>query len=178
MSTPMSVALPTISEEAVTREAEKFIQAAILKHGISRESLPQDAVDDARRVAREGLESNQRNQSNEYFHLYEAQKAELAALRNQLGSVRDNRVAASDMRSVDRMETVRARLGELAWAQLTMNGRLQAQGIDPQSADPQLLRRLFGRDTETGFAVDYEKSNPFKYKQLREAAKTLNITGK
>jgi hypothetical protein len=37
---------------------------------------------------------------------------------------------------------------------------------------------FFGRNTDTAAAVDYAKVNGYRYKQLRQAALALNITGK
>jgi hypothetical protein len=50
--------------------------------------------------------------------------------------------------------------------------------LDPASVDKAQLRTLFGRNTDTAAAVDFSKVNPYRYKQLREAALALNITGK
>ena len=71
---------PAATEAAITSATNKLIQASCLKHGITVDQIPPDAIEDARRTAREMVESDQRKQSNEYFHLYEQQKAEAEAL--------------------------------------------------------------------------------------------------
>jgi hypothetical protein len=179
MSTPTQAAtLPVITESAVNEAAEKFIIATCQKHGLTRDQLPAEAVEDARRIAREGLESNQRNQNNEFYHLYTAQKAENEALKAQLGAVRENREARSDKRTVDTMEQVRDRMGRATWFQLTEAQKLSALGLDPSTVDKNQLRTLFGAKSDGSYAVDFQKTNPYRYKQLREAALALNITGK
>jgi len=165
------------NDRAIREAADKLIAAAAAKNGITIDQIPQSAKDDAYRFSRESVESNARNQSNEYYHLYEAQKKENAALQAQLGAVRENRAAKADTRTVDTMEQVRSRLGHAAWFQLSEAQKLNALGLD-NTVDREQLRRLFGRNTDTAYAVDFMKTNPYRYKQLRQASLALNITGK
>ena len=76
------------------------------------------------------------------------------------------------------MEQVRDRMGRATWFQLSEAGKLTALGLDPSSVDKTQLRSLFGKSTDTAFAVDFMKTNPHRYKQLRQAALALDITGK
>ncbi len=169
---------PQATEAAVNAATDNLIQAACSKHGITLAQLPPEAIEDARRTAREMVESNQRNQQNEFFHLYQQQKAETEALKAQLGAVRENRTAKADTRTVDSMEQVRDRMGRATWFQLPESGKLTALGLDPSTVDKTQLRALFGRHTDTSLAVDFQKTNPYRYRQLKQAALALNITGK
>lgn len=169
---------PAETDRAIREAADKLIQASCQKHGISPDQLPPDAIEDARRTAKEMIESDQRKQSNEYYHLYEQQRAENEALKAQLGAVRENKTARTDTRRVDSMEMVRDRMGRAQWFQLSEAQKLTSLGLDPQTVDKQQLRSLFGAKSDGSYAVDFQKTNPFRYRQLREAALALNVTGK
>jgi hypothetical protein len=169
---------PTATDRAIREAADKIISATCTKHGITPDQLPEGAIADARRAATEMVESDQRNQSNEYFHLYQQQKQEAEALKAQLGAVRENRTAATDKRTVTSMERTRDLMGRATWFQLSEAQKITALGVDPASVDKAQLRTLFGKATDTSAAVDFMKTNPYRYKQLREVALALNITGK
>jgi hypothetical protein len=178
-----STSAPAVNNEAAINaatdaETNRIITATCAKHGIQPADLPAGAVEDARRSAREMVESDARKASNEYYHLYEAQKRENEALKSQLGAVRENRAAKADTRTVDTMEQVRERVGRATWFQLSESGKLTALGLDPSTVDKMQLRTLFGAKTDTALAVDFAKTNPYRYRQLRQAALALNITGK
>src|ERR1017187_7360889 len=92
------------TEAAITEATNKLIAQACLRHNISPDKLPNEAREEAARYAREQIESDQRNQSNEYFHLYQQEKARRELAEKQIGAVRENRVAKADTRTVDTME--------------------------------------------------------------------------
>ena len=165
------------TEAAVRAEANRLIATAAERNGISVADIPQSAVDEAYKFARESVASESAKQSNEFFHLYEAQKKENEALKAQLGAVRENRAAKTDDRVVPTMERTRDLMGRAVYYQLSEGQKLSANGIDP-NVDRNRLRELFGRNPSTSAAVDLMKVDPFKYRQFREAAKILNITGK
>jgi hypothetical protein len=175
MSTPVTLAN---TESAVQDAVNKLLISAAAKHGIAVADLPHEAIEDATRYAREQVESDQRNQANEFFHLYQQEKARRELAEKQISAVRENRTARSDMRTVDTMEQVRGRMGHAAWFQLSEAQKLSALGLDPASIDKSQLRTLFGRHTDTAAAVDFAKVNQYRYAQLRQAALALNITGK
>ena len=167
-----------VTDAAIDAETNRIVAANLAKHNKTIDQLPPGAMEDARRTAREMVESDQRNQNNEYFHLYNQQKAEAEALKTQLGAVRENRTARADTRTVDTMEQVRERVGRANWFQLSEAGKLTALGLDPATIDKAQLRTLFGKHTDTAAAVDFSKVNGYRYKQLRQAALALDITGK
>ena len=172
-----STTTPEANELAIKTEANRLLATAAERAGIAVAQIPQYAVDEAYKFARESVESEARKQSNEYFHLYEAQKTEIEALKAQIGAVRENRVAKTDDRVVPTMERTRDLMGRAVYYQLSEAQKLSANGIDP-NVDRNRLRELFGRNASTAAAVDLMKVDPFKYRQFREAAKILNITGK
>jgi hypothetical protein len=169
---------PVVTDAAIDAETNRIVAASLAKHNMSIDQLPPGAMEDARRAAKEMLEADARNQSNEYFHLYQQQKQEAEALKAQLGAVRENRTARADTRTVDTMEQVRERVGRATWFQFSEAQKLTALGLDPATVDKNQLRTLFGRNTDTAFAVDFMKTNPYLYKQYRQASLALNITGK
>lgn len=167
----------TTTEAAITAATDKLIASACAKHNITPDQLPQDSIDYARRTAREMVESEAVKEQNEYYHLYNQEKAAREAAETALKAVRENRTARADTRTVDTMEQVRERVGRAAWFQLSEAGKLAALGLDPATIDKPQLRKLFGRHSDGVFAVDYQKVQPYKYKQLKQAALALNITG-
>ena len=143
------------------------------------DQIPQSAKDEAYRYAAESLASATTLANNPSHQLYLQAKQENEALKTALGAVRENRAAkAADTRTVDTMEQVRGRMGHAAWFQLSEAGKLTALGLDPNTVDRAQLRTFFGRNTDTAAAVDFSKVNGYRYKQLRQAALALNITGK
>ena len=178
-STPAvtDAATKAATEVTVRAEATRLIVTAAERAGITVAQVPQTAVDEAYKFARESMASEAAKEANEYYHLSEAQKKEIEALKAQLGAVRENRAAKTDERVVPTMENVRDLMGRGAYYQLSEGQKLSANGIDP-SVDRNRLRELFGRNPSTSAAVDLMKVDPFKYRQYREAAKILNITGK
>jgi hypothetical protein len=175
---PTESTTPESQERAIRDAAAKLISTAAQKAGIAIEEVPQYAKDDAYRFARETVEGEARKQSNEYYLLYEQSKAENAALKTQLGVVRENRAAVTDNRVVQTMERTRDLMGRETYFRLSTAQKLSANGIDPASIDRSRLHELFGKNCSTSAAVDLMKVDPFKYRQLREAAKILDITGK
>jgi hypothetical protein len=168
----------TQNDRAIREAADKIISSTCQKHGTTPDQLPAGAIDDARRVAAEMVESDVRNQQNEYYLLYEAQKKEMELLKAQLGAVRENKVARTDNRTVDSMERVRDQMGRATWFQLSRDQKVASLGVEPSSVDMVQLRALFGKHTDTALAVDFMKTNPYRYRQLREVALALDVTGK
>ncbi len=169
---------PAITETDVNAAADQIIARTAAKHGISVSDLPAYAIEDARRTAREMVQSEAAKEQNEYYHLYNQEKAAREAAETSLKAVRENRTARADTRTVDTMEQVRERVGRAAWFQLSEAGKLTAMGLDPATIDRPQLRKLFGAKSDGAFAVDFMKTNPYRYKQLRQAALALNVTGK
>jgi hypothetical protein len=169
---------PEATERAIRTAADKLIQAAAVKHGLSIDEIPPSARDEAYAYARQTVESDQRNQNNEYYLLWEQQKQENALLKTQLGAVRDNKAAAVDNRVVPTLEMTRDRMGRSTWAQLNTNQRIAAIGVQPDSVDRPQLAKLFGRNADHVYASDLMKTSPYRYRQLREVAKILDVTGK
>ncbi|MGA8742978.1 MAG: hypothetical protein WB561_17460 [Terracidiphilus sp.] len=168
----------TATETAIQEAANKLIKAAAEKNGLTFEQVPQAAKDDAYRFARESIESEAVLANNPSHQLYLQAKQENALLKAQLGAVRENRTAKADNRTVDTMERVRDTMGRATWFQLSRDQKVASLGVEPSSVDMVQLRTLFGKHTDTALAVDFAKTSPYRYKQLREVAKALDVTGK
>lgn len=169
---------PEAKELSIKNAATALIASTALKNGLTVAEMPQSAVNEAYAYARSNFESNERKQSNEYYHLYENQKLEIEALKAQAKAVNDNRTAAKDERVVTSMERCRDLMGRATWQQLSTNQRIAAIGVEPQSVDRKQLEDLFGRNASSTYASDLIKTSPYRYRQLREVAKIMNVTGK
>jgi hypothetical protein len=171
---------PAVTDAAIDAETNRIIAATCVKHGIQPSDLPPGAADDARRAAREMIESEARKDSNEYFHLYNQEKQARETAEATLKAVRENRnIAANtaDHRHTVTAERARALMGNEQWFMCTADQRIQAVDVDPKSVDKVQLRALFGRGHSTADAVDFAKANPRRYAALREAAKAIGVYG-
>ena len=180
MSIESSQNNPAITEAAVNQAADKIISSTCAKYGIQPSQLPAGAVEDARRAAREMVESDARKDSNEYYHLYNQEKQARESAEATLKAVRENRnIAANtaDHRHTVTAERARGLMGREQWYMCTEAQKIQAVDVDPTSVDKVQLRALFGRGHSTADAVDFSKANPRRYAALREVAKALNIYG-
>jgi hypothetical protein len=133
---------PEAKEAVIKNAATALISAAAAKAGIPVSQVPQSAVDDAFGFARSNFESEERKQSNEYYHLYQQQKADNEALKAQLGAVRENKAATVDNRIVPTVEQVREGMGRAQWYQLSEGQKLTALGIDPASIDKEATEHV------------------------------------
>lgn len=172
------IAVPAVTEQAVQNEVDRLIAATCQKHGVTRDQIKDEVIKGAYAAAREMLEGERQKQMNPYVGLYEKSQAEIATLRAQLGAVQERQTAAKDDRHPPTYEMVRDRVGRATWFQLSEGQKLQAMGIDPQTFDKAQARAMFGRNPDTALAVDFKKVNPFRYRQLKEGAMALGITGK
>lgn len=171
---------PVVTEAAITAATDKIIASTCAKHGIQPSQLPDGAVDDARRAAREMLESDARNQSNEYYNLYLQEKQARETAEGTLKIVRENQTTTAntvDHRHSVTAERARDLMGRNQWFTLTDSQKIQAVNVDPASVDKVQLRALFGRGHNTADAVDFSKANPRRYAALREAAKAIGVYG-
>lgn len=165
--------MTSITEAQINERAEQIINAAMEKHGIAdRAQVPQSAVDDAKQTAKEQLE----HEANPFYQQYleEKQRRELAESQlNALQTARTNTTAHAVAKVST--ERVKAQMGA-DWYRLTDAQRLAAIGADPNT-DRELLRKLFGRGAQSAFVVDFQKGQPQRYADLREAARAIGIYG-
>jgi hypothetical protein len=124
------------------------------------------------------VESERQNQASPYYALYQSEKAKRELAEKQIAAVRENKVARADDRRVDSMERTRDLMGRDVWFQLSRDQKVASLGVEPSSVDMVQLRALFGKHSDAALAVDYMKTNPYRYRQLREVAKALDVTGK
>jgi len=178
METTTTQSTPTATDAAINAATDKIIESTCARHNIQVADLPPGAVEEARRAATEMIQSEARKESNEYYHLYNQEKKARETAEAQLGAVRENREAKADTRTVESMEQVRERVGRAMWFQFSESQKLTALGLDPATVDKNQLRSLFGAKSDGAYAVDFMKTSPYRYRQLKQAALALNITGK
>jgi hypothetical protein len=170
----------TVTDAAIDAETNRIIMASCAKHNIQPSQLPEGAIDDARRAAREMVESESAKESNEYYHLYMQEKAAHAATSATLGAVKQNQgvtTANQNYRHPVTAERARELMGRAQWFMCTEAQKIQAMDVDPKSVDKAQVRALFGKNHDVTAAVDFSKANPRRYAALREVAKALNIYG-
>jgi hypothetical protein len=166
------------NDRAIQAAADKLIASAAARNGVTIDKIPPEAKAEALRYATESIASEASLANNPSHQLYLAAQKENELLKAQLGAVRENKVARTDTRTVDSMERVRDLMGRATWYQLSRDQKVASLGVEPSSVDHVQLRKLFSKETDSGYAVDFMKTNPFRYRQLREVAKALDVTGK
>jgi hypothetical protein len=70
---------------------------------------------------------------------------------------------------------LKAMVGPVKFLQMTRSEKLVGLGLNPAEVDDEFLKRCFGRGNDGKAAQELYKSNPFRYRQLREAADILSI---
>jgi hypothetical protein len=115
----------------------------------------------------------------DYEALYLAEKAEkeqahavLAATRSQTASS-----ANANQKPVITADRFKATVGPVAFLNMTRDAKLRGMGADPAAISDDGLYALFGRGNDGKLAQDLMKSNPGKYRTLKEYALVLNIYG-
>lgn len=179
MTDTQSTTSPAVTEAAINAAADKIIASTYAKHGIQPSQLPDGAVEDARRVAAEMIQSEYAKEQNEYYHLYNQEKQARETAEATLKAVRENRniaVNTGDHRHTVTAERARDLMGREQWFTCTEAQKIQAVDVDPASVDKVQLRALFGRGHSTSEAVDFSKANPRRYAALARWQKLLGCT--
>lgn len=177
----MSTSTITVSEDAIRIEAERMIRQTAEKHGVTRNELKDEAIQDAYNTAKERLHAEAERKANPYFQERESLRQENERLKLQLDVAQSSRPATSQQPG-PRQTTVdeaRARAGEYKWnIAYTDAERLAAIGISPEFNTPSNraeCRELFAAGADSGRAADLMKSNPARYRQLREFGRAVRI---
>jgi hypothetical protein len=168
------------TEAAVRSEAERLINKTLSDKGVSRDRLPQIAIDDAYNTARASVKTQQELDSNPYFALYQKEVAKSRQLEDQLKVVDRSaaRQAGATSQPSVTVESARAAVGDLKWFHQTSDAdKLRLLGVDPGTITKSELQKLFGRGADYAAQADFQKANPKRYATLRECAKALNVYG-
>ena len=113
---------------------------------------------------------------SDFESLYEQQKEENARLQAILTAGRVSKpTAPQSAKATVLAEQVRARLGDVAFHQLTRDERLLSVGVDPKSITNEGLSKIFGRGNDGSVGRDLMRTSPQRYAQLRQAALITNL---
>jgi hypothetical protein len=173
------------TNKAIETETNRIISATLQKHGITLDQLKQQcpgAVEDAQRVAKDGVEKAQALEANPVYAQLEAEREAHRLTQMALEASRQIRPNNTNVASPTLDPTiVRAKLGEREYWALTDDGRLAAIGVAPGTVtrvDHENIKALFGKHTSSAFASNYQKQSPTDYKRLRAIATVLDLKGK
>jgi hypothetical protein len=110
--------------------------------------------------------------------LYRAEKLEKESLQNLQAATRSQSTTAHpslNTRPSMTADRVRAINGLGTVHQMSRAQKLQALGVDPSTISDDGLRALFGRKQDGKLAQDLFKTNPGRYRLLKECADILNL---
>lgn len=166
-----------VSQEAIEAETERLIQKAAERNGLSADSIREQVQVEAREQAKKNLEQAAKDENNPYRKLYEAERAQRKIAEDSLANIRTNAAKHSDnTRPLVTAEQARRRAGELQWNhKLSVSQKIATLGVEPASVNLEEVQKLFGRGSDLKLALDLHKSDPARYRQLREVAKVAGI---
>jgi hypothetical protein len=110
--------------------------------------------------------------------LYEQQGRELAELKQVAAAARFNSALSTVDQNIKPSMTVeraKALAGPDAWYRMTEAQRLAAIGQDINTVDRDLLKRTFGRGSDSRLGQDLFKTSALKYRLQKEAAICLGL---
>ncbi|MGH9598051.1 MAG: hypothetical protein ACRD3K_14755, partial [Edaphobacter sp.] len=106
----------------------------------------------------------------DYKTLYESTRGELERTQVLVAAQKTHGASpASTSRAGLTAAQVRSQVGELPFLNMGRVERLMAVGADPSVSD-EFLKKLFGRGSDANFARDLNRTDPQRYRTLREAA--------
>jgi hypothetical protein len=170
----------TIDETAVKAEAQRILSNLASKHKVAVESFTPEVAERAVEQARTNLEQAAKDESNPYKKLYEAERQQREIVENTLQSIRTQGVKSSTSAGGPPVSAAqaKARAGAHEWNhRLTDNQKIAALGIAPDSVSTKEAAKVFGRGADTKLATDLHKSDPSRYRILREVAIAVGSYG-
>ena len=171
-------------EAAIDRETNRLIAQTCEKHQLHPSQLPPDAVDDARRTARENYAREEARKSNPMFSENELLRQKLQEVEAQLFASRTAHTSAASAnsrpaQSTGLVEVARAKLGEFAWNhQMTPDTRLQSIGVQPSEVTASVRQEIldvFGSKSTATRATEMFRADPARYRRLKEIGRCLRM---
>ena len=165
---------------AIEKATARIIAQTCEKHQIHPSQLPQGAVDDARRTARDAYQREEARKANPMYMELEQEREKSRLLTMQLEAVKESRVnVGNDRHPAVTVDVARAKLGPLDWShRMTDAQRLQAIGVNPvevTAETKQTILDIFGPKSDHRRASDLMKSDSFRYRTLKEIGRALNM---
>jgi hypothetical protein len=170
----------TIDATALAAETERLIQKAAQNNGLSADVIREQVQAEAVAQARKNLEQSAADASNPYKAMYEAERQQRETLEGTLKSIRTQGVKHSSTAGGPPVsaEQARTRAGAFQWNhKMTDAQKIAALGIPPESVSVKEAQKLFGRGADTKLVSDLHKSDPSRYRILREVAQALGVYG-
>jgi hypothetical protein len=173
-STPESINL------AIETATNRLITEACSKHGIQPSQLPVEALEDAKRTAVAMVAKEQERKSNPLFLELESAQEKIRLQDMQIKAMKETRgTPVADTHPAITVDQARRNVGEVEWNhKLTETGRLLAIGVAPETATPAMrleIMETFGPRSSSTKAAELHRSNPGKYRQLKEIGRALRI---
>jgi hypothetical protein len=168
----------------VQTAANKLIAAAAVKAGYTFDQVPEEARQDAYRYAAAAIAEQEALKANPLYLPLEAEREQHRLTKLELSAVKQTRIGVpnNDAKpSSLEPQVVRQRMGEKDWWLLTQNGRLAACNIPPASVtevDVQEAKRIFGRGAVSSYSNNAFKTDPVRYRHLKNLAVVLDLQGK
>lgn len=163
---------PVIPEDAIKAETARILTALASKHNRPVDSFDAEVAARAVDQARVNLEKSASDATG-YRALYESEKVKRELAESTLAGIRANQQNVSgkdNTRPAITTEQAKARMGLRAWNAQSTAQRVAALGVEPSAENLEAAKKVFGRGAPTALANDLMKSNPARYRLLREVA--------
>jgi uncharacterized membrane protein YccC len=174
--------VPVVTDEAAVKaEAQRILSNLASKHNRSVDSFDAEVADRAVEQARTNLEQAAKDESNPYKKLYEAERQQREIAESTLASIRTQGIkhggGGTGGAPVSAAQA-QARAGQFQWLhKMTDAQKIAALGIPPESVSVKEAAKLFGRGADTKLVNDLHKSDPTRYRILREVARAVGVYG-
>jgi hypothetical protein len=176
-----TVTTPAIDDTAIRAESARILSHLATKHNRSVDSFEPEIVDRAVEQARANLERSAADASNSYKLLYEREREQRELAESTLASIRTQGIkhggGGTGGAPVSAAQA-KARAGEHAWNhRLTDAQKIAALGVPPESVNVNEARKVFGRGADPKLGSDLHKSDPVKYRTLKQVALAVGSYG-
>jgi hypothetical protein len=116
---------------------------------------------------------NSPNPAQDWQRLADERQAEIDRLKAVIAAGRLAPQAPhpnKDARPGVTAEQLRAQVGPIAWHKMTEQEKIAGLGLNPAEIDRDFLKKCFGRGNDCRTASELHKSDPLRYRRLREVA--------
>jgi uncharacterized membrane protein YccC len=181
MTTEVSATPIVIDDTAVKAEAQRILSNLASKHNRSVDSFDAEVADRAVEQAKANLEKSAADAANPYKTLYEQERKQREIAESTLASIRTQGIkqggGGTGGAPVSAAQA-QARAGQFQWLhKMTDAQKIAALGIPPDSVSVKEAAKLFGRGADTKLVNDLHKSDPTRYRILREVARAVGVYG-
>jgi hypothetical protein len=148
-------------------------ETAAQTNGLSADVIREQVKEEAIAQARKNLEQSAADANNPYKAMYEREREQREIVENTLQSIRAQGQKSSTSAGGPPVSAAQAqaRAGAHEWNhRLTDSQKIAALGVDPSTVNLAAAKKIFGRGADAKLGIDLMKSDPSRYKVLKQVA--------